>query len=209
MTPQEPRAVRRFAGAVAAWLTEADGARGLDLLIANAGVSGGSGGTIHGEESRQVRHIMAVNVDGMLNTVLPVIPRMAARHRGQIAIMSSLAGFRGLPSAPAYSASKAAMRFYGEGLRGWLGRQGVEVSVICPGYIATRMTRGNPFPMPFLMSAEKAACIIARGLRRNRGRIAFPWQLYLPMWVVSNLLPMALTDHLFARLPAKPAAEAP
>ncbi|MBV8939729.1 MAG: short-chain dehydrogenase, partial [Alphaproteobacteria bacterium] len=60
-----------------------------------------------------------------------------------------------------------------------------------------------------LMSAEKAARIIARGLRRNRGRIAFPWQLYLPMWVVSNLLPMALTDHLFARLPAKPAAEAP
>lgn len=191
---------------LAAWLEAADAARPVDLLIANAGISGGSGGgTIHGELPDQVRRILSVNVDGVVNTVTPLLSRMTARGRGQIAIMASLAGFRGLPSAPAYSTSKAAVKAYGEALRGWLGKSGVGVSVICPGYIRTPLTENNPFPMPFLMSPERAAGIIARGIARNRARIAFPWQLYYPMLLVSNFLPPWVTDPLFARLPAKPA----
>src|SRR6185295_9633862 len=103
-------------------------------------------------------------------------------RRGQVAVMSSLAGIRGLPSCPAYAASKMCVRGWGEGLRGWLGSHGVEVSVVCPGYVATPMTAINDYSMPFMMSAEKAAGIIARGLAANKARIAFPRRLYWPLW---------------------------
>ena len=94
----------------------------------------------------------------------PTAARMLARGGGQIAIMSSLAGFRGLPGAPAYAASKAAARSYGEALRGSLHRHGVSVSVVCPGFVRTSMTDANSFAMPMMMEAEQAARIIRRGL---------------------------------------------
>ncbi|MGB1539781.1 MAG: SDR family NAD(P)-dependent oxidoreductase, partial [Rickettsiales bacterium] len=122
--------------------------------------------------------------------------------KGQIAVMSSLAGMRGLPSAPAYSASKAAVKAFGEALRGELGKKGVQVSVICPGYIKTPLTDVNTFPMPFIMSAERAAERIQKGLVRNKPRIAFPLRLYLPLWFASCLSPH-LTDRFFAALPSK------
>lgn len=181
-------------------LQEFDALHPIDLLIANAGISGGSGGGTEGDD--QTRRIFSVNVDGVLNSVLPVIPRMTERKKGQIAVMSSLAGMRGLPSAPAYSASKAAVKHYGEALRGSLDKFGISVSVICPGYVKTPLTDKNTFPMPFLMSAEKAAKIIRRGLRWKRARIAFPLSLYLPLWLLSCLSP-SLTDWFFSRLPSK------
>jgi short-subunit dehydrogenase len=183
------------------WLRFIDSAHPIDLVIANAGISAGTG--IHGENGKQVREIFATNIDGVVNTVQPLIPRMLARGRGQIALMSSLAGMRGLPSCPAYSASKACVRAYGEGLRGWLGTHGVQVSVICPGYIKTPMTQVNDFPMPFMMEADKAARLIAQRLRWNQSRIAFPLVLHLPIWLLGCLSP-TLTDWFFARLPAKP-----
>ncbi len=175
----------------------------VDLIIANAGISAGTGGGT--EDDAQVRRIFATNVDGVLNTIQPLLEAMAKRRRGQIAIISSLAGNRGLPSCPAYSASKAAVRYYGEALRGVLGKENVQVNVVCPGYINTPMTQVNNFPMPLMMSADKAAAIIARGLSQNRARIAFPLALHLPLWWLA-CLPPALTDWFFARLPAKPAA---
>lgn len=191
------------ADAMERWILSSDNTAPIDLVIANAGISAGTGD--HGESDKQVRQIFNVNIGGVLNTIQPLIPRMSARKRGQVAIMSSLAGMRGLPSSPAYSASKACVRFYGEALRGWLQPHGVEVSVICPGYIITPMTAVNNFPMPFKMSAEKSARIIALGLARNRGRIGFPWPMYALLWFLSCLSPV-ITDPLFARLPAKPAA---
>jgi len=182
------------------WLEEADARTPIDLVIANAGISGGSGGG--GESAEQARQIFAVNLDGVLNTVLPLVPRMRARRRGQIALMSSLAGFAGFPGAPAYSASKAAVRSYGEALRGSLRRHGIEVAVICPGFVDTPMTAYNDYPMPFLMSAERCAAIIKRGLARDRGRIAFPLPLYLALWMLGSL-PPALSGALLRRLPAK------
>jgi short-subunit dehydrogenase len=116
--------------------------------------------------------------------------------------MSSLAGFRGMPNAPAYCASKAAVRIYGDGLRGRLQRNGVRVSVICPGFIKTPLTDANPFPMPFLMSAERAAERIVRGLERGQRQIAFPRRLYWPVRL-GSLLPNRLTDPLFMRLGSK------
>lgn len=185
---------------VAAWIDAADDIQPLDLVIANAGVAGGPFGTGEGDEA--ARLVFAVNVDGVVNTVLPALRRMRARRHGQIAIMSSLAAFRGFPGAPAYSASKAAVRAWGEALRGRHARDGVAISVICPGFVVSRMTADNPFPMPMLMSAERAAKIVRRGLARNRGRIAFPWPMYALVRLVAAL-PDGLIDPIMRRLPEK------
>lgn len=184
----------------AAWVRAADDAAPLDLVIANAGRSGGTGA---GEEpAEQTRAILATNLHGAMNTVDPILPAFRARGRGQVALMASLAGFRGFPGAPAYCASKAAVKTWGEALRGWLAAEGVSVSVICPGYVRTAMTAVNRFPMPFLMDADRAARIIQRGLARNRGRIAFPWPMAFAAWL-AGALPDALVDRLTRRLPRK------
>lgn len=188
------------------WIAEADAQTTLDLIIANAGVSGGTAGRIFGEPLDEARHIFDVNLMGVLNTIEPILPVMMDRGRGQIAIISSLAGFRGMPGAPAYSASKGAVRFYGEALRGAVRRTGVAVNVICPGFVESRMTAANDFPMPLLMNADKAALIIHRGLARNRGRIAFPLPTHCMSWLMS-ILPDALMQRILAKLPSKQKAE--
>ena len=188
------------AEAMGRWVGHVDGRAPLDLVIANAGVSRGL--TTADEIDDLVRGIFAVNIDGVLNTLHPAIVRMCRRGRGQLAIMSSLAALRGFPGAAAYCASKAAVKVYGEGLRGWLRPKGIEVSVICPGFVSSHMTAGNTFPMPFLMEPARTARIIKHGLARDRGRIAFPLPMYAAMWLVAAL-PYALTDRFLAWLPAK------
>jgi short-subunit dehydrogenase len=188
------------APALRSWIEAADDKAPLDLVVANAGISAGTGGD--GESEAQTRSIFATNIDGVVNTAWPALRCMERRGRGQIALMSSLAAFRGFPGAPAYCASKAAVRVWGEGLRGEYLAKGVAVSVICPGYIESPMTAVNDFPMPFLMSAERAARIVKRGLARNRARIAFPLPMYAAAWLLGVLAP-ALTDPLLTRLPKK------
>ncbi|MFA5592947.1 MAG: SDR family NAD(P)-dependent oxidoreductase [Micavibrio sp.] len=188
--------------AMEAWAAACDEKTPLDLVIANAGISGGTGGVMGGEPVGQARAIFDVNLMGVLNTVEPVLPRMIERGRGQIAFISSMAGFRGFPSAPAYSASKGAVRFYGEALRGALGGTGVQVNVVCPGFVKSRMTDANDFPMPLLMEAGDAARLIANGLARNKGRIAFPLPMLFSAWFAS-ILPDFLAQLILTRLPAK------
>lgn len=188
--------------AMARWIALADACTPLDLVVANAGISGGTAGRMTGEPIEQARFIFDVNVTGVLNTIEPCLPPMIARQAGQIAIISSLSAFRGWPGAPAYSASKGAVRFYGEALRGALKRTGVRVHVVCPGFIKSRMTAVNDFPMPFLMEADRAAALIRRGLEKNKGRIAFPLPAHFCAWAVS-LLPDAVAQALLTRLPDK------
>lgn len=193
-------------GGMEDWITEMDQLHTLDLVIANAGISGGTGGVMNGEPVRQARAIFDVNVMGVLNTIEPILPRMIARRAGQIAFISSMAGFRGFPSAPAYSASKGAVRFYGEALRGALAKTGVCINVICPGFVKSRMTDANDFHMPFLMETDKAAAIIAEGLAKNKGRIAFPLSVHFSSWLLS-VLPDCIAQKLLSRLPAKGQAD--
>ncbi len=187
---------------LAQMLIEADTQKPIDLLIANAGISAGTFGA--GESETQARAIFATNLDGVLNTIHPLLPRMQTRRSGQVALMASLAGFRGFPSAPAYCASKAAVRLYGEALRGEYAKWGVRINVICPGYIETPMTAVNDFPMPFLMNATKAADIMVAGLARNEARIAFPWPTAFAAWLL-GVIPPSWTDPLLKKLPKKPA----
>lgn len=190
--------------AMAEWLKDIYHASPIDLVIANAGISGGTGGILQGEATSQARKIFDVNITGVLNTIEPVIDLMQSNaHQGQIALISSLAGFRGWPSAPAYSASKGWVRIYGEGLRGSLRKTGIAVNVICPGFVTSRMTDANNFPMPMKMEAQKAAQIIAQGLAKNKGRICFPLLPHFVAWFV-GILPDALAQILLKNAPAKP-----
>ena len=187
------------------WIEEADRAAPLDLVIANAGIGGAVAGVVEAEE--QARRILATNVDGVLNTVYPAIDAMLAHERrdgvrGQIAIVSSLAAFHGFPGAASYAASKAAVRAWGESLRAELYGEGIMVSVVCPGFVATPMTEGNTFPQPFKMGVDRCANIVARGLARNRARIAFPLPTYVGAWL-GVALPAWTVDALIRRLPRK------
>ena len=190
---------------VRSWINQIGAEFRLDLVIANAGISAG---TSSGSESEfQIKEIFSTNIDGVLNTINPAIAIMQCQiknpsYKGQIAIISSLAGFRGLPSSPAYSASKACVRVYSEALRGSLAPLGIAVNVVCPGYIKTPMTDVNDFYMPFLMSADKAAQIIKKSLAANKSRIAFPFPFYFLVWILT-LISTTITDPIFAKLPKK------
>lgn len=186
--------------AMFAWINDADAKHPLDLVIANAGTSSGTAGD--GESEQQVREIFTVNLGGVLNTLLPAVALMRPRRRGQAAVMSSLAALRGMPGAPAYSAGKAAVKVYGEALRGWLAPEGIQISVICPGFVVSRMTAQNKFPMPFLMSAEKAARRIICGLENNQPLIAFPRTMYWALRII-GLLPERTADRLLNLMPKK------
>lgn len=188
--------------AMTEWIGEVDRRWHIDLAIANAGVSGGPGPTEQ-EDPQQARRIFDINLMGTLNTVEPLLAAMGARGRGQIALMSSLAAYRGMPGAPAYSASKAAVKHYGEALRPQMAKLGVKVNVICPGFVRTAMTDRNPFPMPMLMEPDAAARRIVEALAANRPRIAFPLPMAFASWLL-GLLPVGVGDALLEKMPEKP-----
>ena len=180
--------------ALAAWLTDFDDAYPVDLILANAGISIDKDNSSLDDFS-VIRQTLDVNFGGVLNTVEPLLSRLIARRRGQIAVVSSLAGFIGLPYSASYNASKAAVRVWGESIRYVLKKDGIGVSVVCPGFVVTRLTADAPFPMPFLMSAARASAIIRRGLAANRARIAFPFGTKAAVWL-GGVLPGAWTARL-------------
>lgn len=184
------------------WIGRVEEHHPLDLVIANAGIAGDSGGKGFGLIESDTRDIFAVNMAGVLNTLFPAIDPMRKRKRGQLALVSSIAGFRGLPSAPAYSASKVMVKAYGEALHGVLGEDGIGVTVICPGFVKSRITAKNDFPMPMIWKAEKAARIIRKGLEKNKILIAFPWPFVAFMRGL-NLLPTRWAIKLLNLLPRK------
>ena len=172
----------------------------IDLLIANAGVSAGVLGT--DETPVSTRTIFETNIFGVVNTVLPAIDVMKRNGGGQIAIISSLSGFRGMASCPAYSASKSCVKAWGEALWGYVRPYPIHVSVICPGFIETPLTDKNRFRMPFLMKAPKAAQIIRKRLRRCPPIIAFPWVMALGARL-GAILPARFILPILGRLPKK------
>nr|MCU0889700.1 SDR family NAD(P)-dependent oxidoreductase [Rubritepida sp.] len=169
----------REAGATADWI----GAAGrLDLVIANAGIGGGTG---EGWEAPDTaRDIFETNVSGVLNTALPAIAVMARQDpgpdgwRGHVATIASIAAFVAGPSAPAYCASKSAVQRWTEARDASERRRGIRLHAICPGFVRTPMTAENPFPMPFLMDPETAAQRSFAGLERGALRIVYPRRLY-------------------------------
>ena len=182
------------------WILKCNKIKELDLVIANAGISGGSH---KGNEAvEQIIRIYDTNIYGVLHTIYPAIELFKQKNSGQIAITSSLAGYSGLPSAPAYSSSKACVKALGKGLRGQLARFGIEVSTICPGFVRSRITDENEHIMPFFMESGQAADIIVKGLSKNKGLIAFPWQMRFLLYLVSSL-PSFMSDAILKHVPDK------
>jgi NAD(P)-dependent dehydrogenase (short-subunit alcohol dehydrogenase family) len=200
-----PRSVDvRDADAMARWVAAVGP---LDLVVANAGIGAGIDDGAP-EPAAQVRAIFAVNLDGVLNTVLPALdvmrrqPPDAEGVRGRIAVVASIAAFVPAPSAPSYSAAKAAVDTWTVATAPAARVHGVRLTSICPGYIRTPMTAANRYPMPGLMPADRAARIILRGIDAGRVRVAFPW------WVAGaarlvGVLPPRVSSALLAWPPGK------
>ena len=174
-----------------------------DIIIANAGVSAGTL-TEFEEDLSVFRRVMDTNVFGMAATFAPFIPAMkAAGGERRLVGIASVAGIRGLPGAEAYSASKAAAITYLESLRLEMRPYGIKVVTIAPGYIETPMTAVNPYKMPFLLPAEKAAERFAQAIKSGTTYTVIPWQMGVVAKIL-RLLPNWLYDRLFTSAPRKP-----
>ena len=185
--------------AVQEWISDSEKTAPLHLVVANAGVSTGT------ETKEHIYNTFNINIFGVLNTVTPAVEIFEKRKDSQqkaIAITASIAGYHGLPGCPSYSASKACVKAYGEALRVKLKKENIHVSVICPGFVHSRITDKNTCPMPFIMNADKAAKIIARGIDKNKGLIAFPFVMRFGAYF-GSILPNALSQFFYGLLPGK------
>jgi len=189
----------RDTGALRAWLNQVCETEALDMVIVNAGMNTNIGPAGEGEPWDDVEALLDINLKACMAIVHAVLPAMRRRSRGQIALVSSLAGYFGLPVTPSYCASKAAIKAYGEALRGWLAAEGIRVNVIMPGYVESPMCEAMPGPKPFLWQPTKAARFIQRGLARDKARISFPFPLNLGTWFLA-VLPAAVSLRILGLL---------
>jgi NAD(P)-dependent dehydrogenase (short-subunit alcohol dehydrogenase family) len=145
------------------------------------------------------RHVQ-VNLIGMSNAIAAVLPQMLTEGSGVIAGISSVAGYRGLPGSEAYGATKAGQINLLESLRLHVGKSGVRVTTICPGFVRTDLTAGNTFPMPFIIEAEAAGRAICDGLERERLEIVFPARMAILM-KLARFVPARIWAALWSRNP--------
>lgn len=145
---------------------------GLALALLNAGIYKPVDGMNMALDD--FRKHVAVNLTGTLNGLVPAVDAMKARQRGQLVVVSSVAGYVGLPQSAAYGATKAALINMAEALKFDLDHLGILVQIVSPGFVDTPATAQNPFEMPFLMSPEDAADKLVAGLATTRFEITFP-----------------------------------
>jgi short-subunit dehydrogenase len=171
---------------------------GLDLVVANAGVS---------DEQRakdlrwsRVRPVLDVNVMGATATLCAALPGMLARGRGHLVGISSLAAFLALPKYASYNASKTFLTAWLENVRLDVEPHGVGVTVIHPGFVKSEMTAKNRFPMPFLLDTGDAAALMGRAIERRSRFVTYPWPTAMTVWLASSL-PRAVQRLIARRLP--------
>ncbi len=166
----------------------------VDTIFANAGV--GIPDKLSSGSSKTMNHILSINILGVTNTVMPFIPQLKQQKFGKIAVVSSVASFRGLGHHSAYSGSKAAVRNICQGWGSALHKYGISVTAICPGFIKSEMTDQNDIPMPFLMETDVAVEKIIRAVEGRKKVFIFPWQMrffmvplmkHAPDWLMRKL----------------------
>jgi NAD(P)-dependent dehydrogenase (short-subunit alcohol dehydrogenase family) len=182
--------------AAAASRVEAESGRPIALAILNAGTYVPD--SAQGFDLKAFATQVNVNLIGTANALAAVMPGMIARRSGQIAIVSSVAGYRGLPRAIAYSATKAALIAMSESLKFDLDRAGVMITLVNPGFVKTPLTDRNDFPMPFLMRVEDASRRIIEGLARGRFEVCFP-RRFAYILKTMRILPYALYFPIVGR----------
>ena len=172
------------------------------IVIANAGISHGMD-TAERADIAVMQQIFATNITGMAATFHPFVTPMRQRGSGSLVGIASVAGVRGLPGHGAYSGSKAAVIAYCESLRGDMRGSGVQVTTLLPGYIATPMTAGDRFSLPFLLSAQEFARRAHQAIARGDRSRVIPWQMGLVAGLM-RVLPDALWDRALADRRRKP-----
>lgn len=173
-----------------------------DIVIASAGISVGMD-SAERDDLEVMRATFATNNVGLAATFQPFVRGMRQRGWGTLVGIASVAAIRGLPGHGAYCASKAAVVAHCESLRGELRGSGVRVVTLLPGYIATPLTAGNPYPMPFLMPADRFAEQACRAIADGASWRVIPWQMAIVARVL-RLLPDAIFDRLMAGRARKP-----
>jgi len=186
-------------GALVAAIRRAEEQSGgaLDLVIANAGINQPT--SARKMDWTAVKKILDINVTAACVTIAAALPKMVERNAGQVAAVSSLAAFRGMPGNASYCASKAALHVWMESVRVDLRRTKVRATTIYPGFVKSEMTAKNKFPMPFLMELDDAVRVMAKGLARGAKTIAFP----LPMAALTRMLgamPRSLYEPLAGKV---------
>lgn len=187
-----PADVGEFAQIHTACHTLQDALGPIDLCIANAGIAQPRSDRI--VDHAAIAETFRVNFQGVVNCFDAVLDGMLDRGQGHLVAISSLAAYKGLPRSSAYSASKAALNTYMEGLRIELCTRGIAVTTVCPGFITTPMTAANRFRMPFVMTADRAAERILKALERKPGVYDFPWRMtcvmrlsrWAPDWLIAR-----------------------
>jgi len=171
----------------------------IDLIICNAGVTNSVGSKGEAETWDQITQVIDTNLYGVLACLNPLISRMQQRQQGQITIISSLTAFYGMPVTPVYSASKSALKGYGEALRGWLKYDGIKVNMVYPGFVKSDLSDQLNTDKPFMISPEKAADIIVIGIEKNKPSISFPFPLAFGIRLL-NILPSRVADFFMGEL---------
>lgn len=149
-------------------------------------------------EPEPFAHMMQVNFLGVINCISGLLPIMRQRRAGRIAWIASVAGYRGLPKAAGYGPTKAALINLAESLKPELESVGIKISVVNPGFVETPMTKGNDFPMPFLMKPEDAARRTIEGLAAGKFEVAYPTR-FVAILKIARLLPYTLYFWLIRR----------
>ena len=165
----------------------------VDIIIANAGIRAEEGPDYLDKDLPL--DVMNTNFIGVINTFAPFIPSMRERKSGHLAVISSIAAFRGTQNSGLYSASKAAVNIWTESLRLRLKPFSISVSTLCAGFVDTEMTRDITFAMPGLLSAKDAAKAIDYGIRHRKRIYIFPWQSRL-IWTFFRMLPGPIYDNI-------------
>jgi NAD(P)-dependent dehydrogenase (short-subunit alcohol dehydrogenase family) len=169
----------------------------IDILIVNAGIGNAHKSPIPNFDTSE--KILKVNVLGSLYTIEAGFELMFPHKKGQIALISSVAGYVGLAGNAAYCASKSALQRMAESYAIDFANFGIHVMCVSPGFVKTPLTQKNSHKMPFIITSETAAKLIAKGLDQKKSWIGFPWQLYGLMSFLS-LVPSALYIWLSQKL---------
>lgn len=186
-------------------LEQADAGLSIDLAIFNAGIGGSISPERTAQESRAAYQMASVNFTAPVIAANVLAEHMAERSRGQIVFLGSIASSYPLPMAPLYSGSKAGLARFAEAFRLRVSRHGIAVTLVEPGFIDTPMSRQLKEPRPFLISAEKAAKIIKRGILRGQRHIIVPWQ-FAVIRILTAIIPRVIIRAVLAAVLRKSSA---